>query len=351
MDTIAVRYQAHSFRDLRFEFYSTGRIMIFLGAFSAAPLLFGYALEMALKAGMVKVRSQWSAADRRLVERSHDLAGLYGRARELGLFRDTHIAQDLFQLAADFFRLRYPSSLSKLLVTRDSSALDRAKVFSFDDAVCQLDDSLVTFSNDPAESMGVKALCNIYPSLPLTAAAEAFFHFNPFTLSRLEQYRHGLATSPWRGPDRLQLDVDDLFHRGHARLGYPGWTLEAAGQLLGLELAASFLYPKRGEPDPDPALIFLQRSQRPVLHYADWVLDRLLERFGHYRVSTQEDKEARKIAYVFDRTAQRWWCSLTLVDRSPILATQWVRNASSEAMLEKWINRTERQFSKKRPAV
>lgn len=345
---LAARYQAHSFRDLRFEFYSTGRMMIFIGAFSAAPLLFGYSLEMALKAGLVKVQNEWNKNDCRLVQSSHDLRGLYKRAQELGLFRDTHITNDLFQLAADHFSLRYPSALLRLLRTRGSVSLDWTKIFSFDDALCQLDDSLVTFSNDPAESMGVKALSNIQPSLAPPLTAEAFFHFNPFTLKRLETYRRGLVASGWLESDRLQLEVDALFQQGHSRLGHAGWTFQTASKLLELRLASLFVYPKNGEPDPDPALILLQPQQQSMLFYADWVLDRLIERFGRYRVRIEGDKEGRIRAHVFDRTAKYWWRSLTLVDRSPILTAPWARNGMVEAKLEEWIGKTERYFAKKK---
>jgi hypothetical protein len=59
-----------------------GRKLLSDAAFSAAPILLGYAIEMALKAGLHKAEEHWQPGDTRLVTTSHDWwPSMHGRGR------------------------------------------------------------------------------------------------------------------------------------------------------------------------------------------------------------------------------------------------------------------------------
>src|ERR1044071_9915615 len=147
------RRQAYEFRDRRFEFYSSGRQLVFQGAFCAAPMLLAYALEAGLKAALGAVRSSWVLTDVDLVERGHNLRALYSRAKSLNVLRRTFISPELLEYAEDHFDRRYPRGSVKLLKQKGYWSFSRNKVFAFDDAICQIDDALVRWSGDPVESM------------------------------------------------------------------------------------------------------------------------------------------------------------------------------------------------------
>jgi len=332
------RFQAYEFRDRRFEFYSSGRMLVFQGAFCAAPMLLAYALESGLKAALLAVRAMWTPKDEDLVERGHKLRELYLRARTLGILQRTFISLDLLEYAEDHFGRRYPSGCDRLLEEKGYWSFGSNKVFAFDDAICQIDDALVNWSGDPVESMGRVPLLQ-----PLRGPlVHAFFHSNPFTLARLVRYQ----ASPGIGHSGKQWSAEELHQSKEFR--YVGYPYPRVLELQWLNLAALFRYPRQGEPDPDPVGNYLDRcSVYDRLLFSKWVVVRLKEAFGSSNVAVENDSATNEFrAVVIDRTARKWWRTIVLESRKD--PGPWILNDLARRKLDEWISSTKDQFRRKR---
>jgi hypothetical protein len=59
-------------QELRFEYYASGRRLVFGGSFDAAAVLLGYSIEYHLKAALHEIEDSRTPKERNLVKSSHD---------------------------------------------------------------------------------------------------------------------------------------------------------------------------------------------------------------------------------------------------------------------------------------
>ena len=108
-ETVARDNRRQDYLRLRFEYYACGRLSLLEGSFDAAAVLLAYSLEYHFKAAMSEVENSWTTDKRRLVEKSHNLKGLYRSALQKGLLATSFISLDFLEFAGDHFTRRYPS--------------------------------------------------------------------------------------------------------------------------------------------------------------------------------------------------------------------------------------------------
>jgi hypothetical protein len=336
---------ARSFRDLRLEYYSAGRNVFAEGSLAAAPVLLGYAIEMALKAGLHKAQSDWLPGDTTLVKTSHDLKKLYLRAREFGVFANTHISTDFLKYASDHFTRRYPSGGTDLLEgLRRGWSIGTHKLGSYDDCICQLDGSLPSFRGSAEESIIFAALHDPFRR----QHADAIFTDNPFAFQLAHLYLPPIGASVPPGSHLAWLREDPA---REAR--FRTAAADDSDIRLRLHLAALYRYPGPGEPDPDPLAVGLRHDRSaadPFLRHIDWILRRLEGEFGSHAVFLREVDGHRDNLdiWVFDRTARggHYWSRLPLGHRT--LLGLHARQPHVEDELDEWVSATRRRFARKR---
>jgi hypothetical protein len=328
----------YGFRDLALEYYACGRRLMKEAAFSAAPVLLSYAIEMILKAGLHRSRERWTPDDKKLIGKSHDLVKLYTRAKEMGEtgqsttgapFADTNIAIEFMAYASDNFARRYPSGENKRSGGRNEWSIGTTKLSAYDDCICQLDDSLATYSKTPQLSIVYAALHDRNP-LIARLAPELFLE-NAFALRLAGKY----------------LDVEGQDSNGYLaalradplRLRHFIASTQQRPDILALQLAAWFCYPKDGEPDPDPLLtsnVSAPLDSSP----AGRIVSRLRSEFGqeNVRLVSASPSADHMIVQVFDRTATMYWREFRLKGVLRGVTT-----------LDDAIAKARRQFKEKRP--
>lgn len=286
------------------------------------------------------VEDRWSEADRKLVEKSHNLKQLYLRGCDFGFWTGCTISKEFLDYVQDHFERRYSKSEEKVLERRGAIHLGGSVIHTYDDCITQLDDSLCEACGSPRLSLGAAVAAGHYFNERL---ALSFYHCNPFALSRRPQYEQALAALEVCWSYGLP-DDDKLFFCEH--LPPPAASQAEYMKLLELRLAEHFRLLGKGEPDPDPARILLSRPFRVQSSGFEWVLAKLREEFGLYNVDAREETGSRVVAaFVFDRTAKKWWRSLALRQNHVPL---WIRCPAAEEALRKWIRETQEQFKGKR---
>ena len=334
---------ARGYRDRALENYASGRRLMSEGALLAAPVLLGYAIEMLLKAGLHRFRNRWGKKDKDLVSRSHDLAKLYARARELAkahalnggeLFANTFIANDFLEFARDQFARRYRHGEKHLSGGRTLWSFGTTKLATYDDCLCQLDDSLAEAVGNPAISLVHAALHENNPLVKRLASE--IFRENPFAHRSAANY----LIEPRKGSRgflaTMKTDAsryDDFIAKTQQRQ-----------RIFSLNLAAWFCYPKDNEPDPDPLL-----ARRSNLGLVRAFVDRLSSEFGeeNVRVISAPISGSYLIVQVFDRSAKPFYREIRLKgERNDVL---WVEREKVKQALEDAILNARRQFKTKRP--
>jgi hypothetical protein len=208
---------------------------------------------------------------------------------------------------------------------------------TYDDCICQLDDSLAEQGGDPEESMVHAALHQ-----PIAGhLAEALFAGNPFALYLARRYID-LPTGARiaRGSFLAHL-AEDPEREARFRT-----AVGREDDILNLHLAALYRYVKPGEADPDP--VRAPRAPSWPHHQIDWIVKRLRDVFGARQVRLEQTRRPKDhfVVHVFDRTARDGWRQLDL--GSMFFTALLSRNSQTERQLEAWIAETQRQFSHKR---
>jgi hypothetical protein len=340
MDKVKLDYLRTRYLDSRFEHYTCGRLLYLQGSHSAAAVLLAYAIEYHLKAAMIEVKSSWTPDERSIVEKSHDLKILYQACLRRGLLTKSYISPDFMDYAHDHFERRYPKREDNLLTSRGYWRFGGSLLQTYDDCILQLDLALAEHYGTLEHTMGAYAIGGILAARPLT---DAFFHENVFALETLSDYKAVVRQNSRLNLDGALLDSPDLlFTRDN--LPHPGVTIARAREVLEWDLAAYFRYPKKSEPDPDPARLLAKRSHDlPYgIHYSKWVIERACREFGRGSVDVTEVKERKEVVlWLFDRRAKKWYTSQVL--RSGFVESL-VRNEESERVVDVWFAKTREQF-------
>lgn len=330
-------------RDKALEYYASGRRLVAETAFTAAPLLLAYAIEMILKAGLYQFQEFWTENDRKLAFKQHDLVKLYQRTRQLGNsghldasapFQDTYIAEEFLEFASDHFSRRYPD------LTEDPRpwSFGTTKLAVYDDCICQLDTSLARSLGDPSASLIHAALHDRHPIRERMVTD--MFHENDFAYKAAENFIDR------DGESEGYLAILRSDPSKHAEFVARTRT---RSPILELNLAAWFRYPRDGEPDPDP-LVNLSYSLESA--GSEYSLARVLAReFGHenVRVIAASLHGGYSIVQIFDRAARKYWMEIhALSDRMNALG---VVGATTANWLDCVIAKTRELFAQKRPGL
>ena len=343
-EQVARDERRRSFVNLRFDFFSGGRALIFQGSVRAAAVLLAYSIEYHLKAAMIEFEESWSKEERRLVERSHDLLQLYFACLSKGILRDTFITADFLRFASDHFEMRYPGKEASLLESVGYWKFGGSFLAAYDDCVLQLDSSLANYYGSWRHSLGTHAISNIRAS---EQAFKTFFHSNVYAVHLLENYVNAVPRLEKSRIQAEQLSRPDLIF---SQEGLPaaGCTIQRAQEMMNWHLAGLFVYPSQDEPDPNPrGLSDLGGAEIPVsILRSKWVVKRLQEKFGPANIRCVEVRESGKVGvHVFDRTARKWCRTLLL--KEGFREIFWNRERSRE-WVESWILETQAQFRRKR---
>lgn len=331
----------HKFMDLRFEHYTGGRLLFLQGSHTAAAVLLAYAIEYHLKAALNEVRASWTPDEQRLVGGLHELRNLYKACSKHGLLTDSSISLDFLHYAEDHFKRRYPRKEQVLMNERGYWRFGGTLLNTYDDCIIQLDRALATVYGTEEYRLTLHALTDGAVS-PLLV--DALFHANVFAVDDVRSRGPAPATRRSGNSDQVVIDPDRLFFRDG--LPPPALPFSRSCELLDWNLAAHFRYPKRDEPDPDPARLLAKsnRSASLGITAAQWAIERAITVFGRGAVEVREDEATGKILLtVFDRRAKRRHASLTLRDG----IVQLFRNTSNELAVERWIGECQAQFGKR----
>lgn len=333
--------QARGFQRRRFEYYGSGRRLFFHGAWQPALTLLAYAIEYHLKSPLAGIEDCLQKGEQRQLGKHHNLSELYKLAVRYGFFRSCRISQDFLRYAGDMFNMRYPRGEERVLDRRGGYRVSQYLIFTYDDCMMQLDQSLTSDFGDPTLSMGVAASGGI-PLVPTSAVlSESFFHCNPFALQKLNLFKEIVEEHDVR----VRVDLPASEEEGFTANSFPTqrYSLGRCSKLLEFRLAADFRLPKPREPDPDPAAAFLTATESRH-HATRKVLSRLTEEFGEHRVTTKRDSRTGNLyAYVFCRRANQWWRSLLLERR--YLPLWFASDGGPEAeQLDEWVRETKKQF-------
>jgi hypothetical protein len=199
-----------SFSNYRYNYYISGRLLFFSTLPQTGAILLGYAIESFLKAGLSILKNK----NKRL-ENSHNLIWLFDECRKLGIYNEIKTSHDFIEYANDMLNQRYPSQSAathvKTNIHNQSINFKLEFLTSYDDLICQLDDTLALFVEDVWSSIGVKAATQ----LAQINKGRLFFHCNAFALSRFPSYRDKILKNGVRakiiiGP--LENNVDTLWH-------------------------------------------------------------------------------------------------------------------------------------------
>lgn len=339
--SVARDNRRHKFMDLRFEHYTGGRLLVLQGSHTAAAVLLAYSIEYHLKAALIEVEANWTAQERKLVESRHELRNLYRACVRHRLIPVGCISLEFLHYAEDHFRRRYPRNEQALMNERGYWSFGGALLNTYDDCIIQLDRVLASFYGVDQYRLTVHALTDASVSSLLV---DALFHANVFAANDIQLRGTAPASHVPHRLDQAPVDVERLFFRDG--LPPPALTFADSRELLDWHLAAHFRYPKRNEPDPDPARLLSKRDSLASLGItaSQWAVDRATAVFGRGAVEVREDEQTGNILLtVFDRRAEDWHASLILRDG----IIQLFRNKSNELRVEQWVAECQSQFGKR----
>jgi hypothetical protein len=169
----------------RYDYYLAGRTLWFSNQMAASAIMLAYAIEAHIKHNMNAHRSKFSGNLFSKLINKHDLPMLFQKCREVGLFSDVEVSDDLLRFAQDNFHRRYPSqtiqSAENAKHRGHSLGMHMGVILAYDDFVLQLDQSLLhTLHNVRASVawMGGRGAN--------TAPGRFFFHSNHTAVELLE---------------------------------------------------------------------------------------------------------------------------------------------------------------------
>ena len=302
--------------------------------------MLGYAIEASFKAALNEIRDSLSNAGKKLLYKHH-LPDLWKLCKKHGLFDDVEVSAEFLEYASDLLDQRYPSQQAKVLKNRQYLPVDRNKIWTYDDFLLRLDDSLWKSTDDSEVSIGVSASTRLFPEGRSTAWQ--FFHANPFAIERARRYAEPLHRNRHayvEAIETLENDPNSLFHSD--LIGPYILSPEQGEQIAALELAKQFRYPKKDVPDPDETRWVLPRRgkqpSRTDLYQIEWAIKRLTEALGERNIWIEyEEMDMSRatttpviVAWVFDRTVDPWCTAIILKEGM----FQWYRNEGNQAKLE-----------------
>ena len=239
------KWQRMKFKELRFEYYVSGRMMWFSDTMSIASMLLGHSVELHIKQALIEHDSKLS--EDRKVARGHNLKSLYDMCKKRGIFSDVNVSDDLILYMSDLLNQRYPSQSIKTAKTaaKRGHAIGSSitLIQAYDDLVIQFDDSLRKKYGDEEMSIGMQASHYINRQ-----QGRAFFHSNMSALRNLKEYSDYLKKeydgaeerfkSEGQTPETIEYNLKNHKNRLSVFAGAPNslWTFN--------KLSVSFNQPK-----------------------------------------------------------------------------------------------------------
>jgi len=190
-------WQRRKFKELRFEFYVSGRTLWFSDTMSIAAMLLGHSVELHLKQALIE--HDVTLAEHKEIKRRHDLTKLYSICKENGVYDDVLVSDELIVYISDMLHQRYPSQSVEASIKAEERghAISRGigVIQAYDDLIIQFDDSLRRKYGDKEISLGVQAshFVNRYQG-------RAFFHCNIGALRNI-QYYHQVLEAEYNGAE------------------------------------------------------------------------------------------------------------------------------------------------------
>jgi hypothetical protein len=171
------------FTELRFQYYTAGRMLWFNDSMETGALLLGYAVESHLKHGLCELKAD---APKDLLFK-HEFLRLYRYCVKNEIFTTVNASDDLLHFIEDRFHQRYPLQAvetSKRASNRGHAVCLSLDLISIYDAfVIALDDWLSQRLADVSTSIGVMA-----SHLVNQVKGRAFYHCNCPALQKLPEY-------------------------------------------------------------------------------------------------------------------------------------------------------------------
>lgn len=141
----------NSWSQLRYSYYSAGRVEILLNNFHAGEMLLGYAVESALKQLLI----EYNCCDSAILN-SHDIPKIYNTCISIDAIKGTEVSIDFLNYISDHFLGRYPSLIKKALqktYDQGMAMFQSCQILSwYDDFLFQLDNEIVNKTNHFAGS-------------------------------------------------------------------------------------------------------------------------------------------------------------------------------------------------------
>jgi hypothetical protein len=167
----------------RYEYYLAGRTLWLCNQMEKSALMLAYSIEAHIK----HLLSRQKEVSQKL-QYDHDIPKLFGKSRDLGLFADVEVSEDLLRYVQDHFHSRYPSqkkeTINRAMNRGHTIGLDPTRILAYDDLILQLDQSLWRALHDVRASvalMGGKGAS--------TAPGRFFFYSNHVAIDLLEDIK------------------------------------------------------------------------------------------------------------------------------------------------------------------
>lgn len=255
-------WQRRKFKELRFEFYVSGRNLWFSDTMNIAAMLLGHSVELHLKQALME--HDPALATNREVRSRHDLPKLYSMCQQNGLYDDVLVSEDLVIYIADMLHQRYPSQSieSYFAAEKRGHAISQGigLIQAYDDFIIQMDDSLHKKYQDNEISIGIQASHFVNRHQGRT-----FFHCNIGALRNIEYYRQVLQTDysgaeerfkkQGQTPETIQYNLNNHKQRLETFKDAPKsiWTFNKLSPLFAMpskpinvgEISGKFPYPGR----------------------------------------------------------------------------------------------------------
>ncbi len=182
-------WQRRKFKELRFEFYVSGRNLWFSDTMSIAAMLLGHSVELHLKQALIEHDSALSKDKE--VKGRHNLPTLYAMCKQNGLYDDVLVSEELIIYISDMLHQRYPSQSVEASIKAEERGHAISQgigvIQAYDDLIIQMDDSLRKKYADPLISIGIQASHFVNRHQGRT-----FFHSNIGALRNIPYYRQAL---------------------------------------------------------------------------------------------------------------------------------------------------------------
>lgn len=255
-------WQRRKFKELRFEFYVSGRNLWFSDTMSIAAMLLGHSVELHLKQALIEHVPALSK--NKEVKSRHNLPTLYDMCKQNGLYADVFASEVLIIYISDMLHQRYPSQSVEASINAEERghaiSQDIGVIQAYDDLIIQLDDSLLKKYRDQEISIGIQASHFVNRHQGRT-----FFHCNVGALRNIAYYRQILEAEysgaeerfkkQGQTPETIQYNLNNhkqrletfkdapksiwMFNKLHPLFAMPSEPLEAG------TISGNFSYPGR----------------------------------------------------------------------------------------------------------